>query len=614
MSTNSKIIHQLRSEIEALQAKIARYEETGSSESSLTKIPEADSKSSVNSMPKNAFEKAHDQLRYIIEHANSSVAVFDTNLNFIYVSQRFLDDYKVKEKNVIGQHHYDIFPDLPEKWRKVHQLALKGETSTGDRDEYPRTDGTIDYTRWECRPWYEASGDIGGIIVYTEIITDQIKTQQTLIENERMVTALLDNLPGVAYRCLNDTSYTMKFLSSGCKNLTGYLPEDFIDNRMLPYSSIIHPDDQKQVHEQIQKAISLNTNFVLEYRIRHKSGNEIWVWEQGRSANSLEKDQMYLEGFITDISDRKLNELKLQTTQFGIDHAKIGIYQVEEDGTILYANQYAADSLGYSNEEMKGKSLFEIAPDFNPESFKKHRQFTRQRGSNTIVSYHKRKDGSTFPVEVTINYFNFRGKVQSFSFVTDISERVASDQALKESENRFRMLAESAPVGILISDQKENTIYTNRRFTEMLGYTQKDIPGGKEWWPLAYPELQYREQMKIKWYKMIATARKASKKVDPLEGRVQCKDGVQLDIEFRLASAGELNFVMFSDISERKKTEQEILELKNNLEKIVSRQTAELKERISDLERFRQATIDREFRIKELKDEINLLKKKRDDH
>ncbi len=146
----------------------------------------------------------------------------------------------------------------------------------------------------------------------------------------------------------------------------------------------------------------------------------------------------------------------MQTTQFGIDHAQIGIYQVEEDGTIVYANQYAADSLGYSREEMTGMSLFAIAPGFDKESFTKHRQYTRMKGSNTIVSTHKRKDGSVFPVEVTINYFNFRGKVHSFSFVKDISERIESEKALKESESRFRMLAESAPVGILISDREEN--------------------------------------------------------------------------------------------------------------------------------------------------------------
>lgn len=117
----------------------------------------------------NQLSHSHDLLRYIIEHNQSAVAVHDANLNYLYVSQPYLDSYQVKEKNIIGKHHYEVFPDLLQKWRDVHQRALEGEVVKDDNDPYLRSDGTIDWTRWECRPWYTTDGTVGGIIVYTEM-------------------------------------------------------------------------------------------------------------------------------------------------------------------------------------------------------------------------------------------------------------------------------------------------------------------------------------------------------------------------------------------------------------------------------------------------------------
>ncbi|WP_129598611.1 PAS domain-containing sensor histidine kinase [Methanohalophilus profundi] len=134
----------------------------------------------------------HNLMRYIIEHTNSAVAVHDRNLNYIYVSQRYLDEYKLNKKEVIGRHHFEVIPNLPQKWRDVHQRVLKGEIVRADRDSYYRTDGIMEWTRWHCIPWYDKGGSIGGIIVYTEIITDQVEKEEKLNEiNQQLEDAVL---------------------------------------------------------------------------------------------------------------------------------------------------------------------------------------------------------------------------------------------------------------------------------------------------------------------------------------------------------------------------------------------------------------------------------------
>ncbi|MBN1453100.1 MAG: transporter substrate-binding domain-containing protein, partial [Anaerolineales bacterium] len=134
-----------------------------------------------------ALRHSHELMQYIIEHSNGGVAVHDRDLRYTFVSQRYLKDYGVQEPNIIGKHHYDVFPGLPEKWREVHRKALAGEVSRSERDPYERADGTVEWTRWECRPWYEKAGDIGGIIVYTEMITERVKAEETLIRQQRSI-------------------------------------------------------------------------------------------------------------------------------------------------------------------------------------------------------------------------------------------------------------------------------------------------------------------------------------------------------------------------------------------------------------------------------------------
>ncbi len=138
-------------------------------------------------------KQMEELLRYIVEHTRSAIAVHDRNLNYIYVSQRYLEEYGITSEQVIGRHHYEVFPDLPEKWREVHQRCLAGEVISKEDDPYPREDGTVEWTNWECRPWYESDGSVGGIIVYTEVVTprkeaeeQRLKLQEQLAQASKM--------------------------------------------------------------------------------------------------------------------------------------------------------------------------------------------------------------------------------------------------------------------------------------------------------------------------------------------------------------------------------------------------------------------------------------------
>lgn len=109
-------------------------------------------------------------VRYVVEHDPAAIVILDANLHFLYVSKHFLTDYRVQDDNIIGKHHYEVFPEIPEKWREAHRRALAGEVVGAERDSFVRPDGRVDWTRWECRPWYDSNGGIGGIIIYTMVL------------------------------------------------------------------------------------------------------------------------------------------------------------------------------------------------------------------------------------------------------------------------------------------------------------------------------------------------------------------------------------------------------------------------------------------------------------
>jgi PAS domain S-box-containing protein len=94
---------------------------------------------------KEALLHSHDLMSYIIEHNQSAIAVHDRDLKYIYVSKQYLNQYNVEKRDIIGKHHYEVFPDLPQKWREVHKRALAGEVSKGEDDPYEHEDGTIEW-------------------------------------------------------------------------------------------------------------------------------------------------------------------------------------------------------------------------------------------------------------------------------------------------------------------------------------------------------------------------------------------------------------------------------------------------------------------------------------
>jgi PAS domain S-box-containing protein len=127
-----------------------------------------------------ALRRNEHVLRLFVEHSPASIAMFDRDMRYIVASRRYLIDYRLPDQDLTGRSHYEVFPEIPKRWKEIHQRCLQGAVEKMEEDPFPREDGTLDWVRWEIRPWYEEAGRIGGVILFSEVITERKQIQDDL--------------------------------------------------------------------------------------------------------------------------------------------------------------------------------------------------------------------------------------------------------------------------------------------------------------------------------------------------------------------------------------------------------------------------------------------------
>ncbi|PKP39783.1 MAG: hypothetical protein CVT98_00490, partial [Bacteroidetes bacterium HGW-Bacteroidetes-15] len=204
-----------------------------------------------------------------------------------------------------------------------------------------------------------------------------------------------------------------------------------------------------------------------------------------------------------------------------------------------------------------------IHPDFREEVFTYHESVVKEKKSfNREYKIIRINDGAERWVLGTGELvFDEQGKpIRMHGAIQDITERKQAEEALRESEELFRMLAELAPVGIVISDENQSPIFLSPTFTNIFGYTIQDIPTVNDWFKLAYPDQNFRKKVQQEWLKTTEEAKLTGGAIKPLEFPVHCKDKSVKQIEFRLAISGKMNIIIFTDITERKSAEEALRE------------------------------------------------------
>ncbi len=247
------------------------------------------------------LRESQEKLSLFIEHAPAAMAMFDRQMRYLAHSQRWLKDYELTE-NIIGRSHYEVFPDLPESWKQIHQNCLAGAVEKSDEDRFVR-DNSVNWLKWEIRPWFNAAGEIGGIVIFSENITDRKQAEAALLESEERFRNMADNAPVMVW--VTDPMGYCTYLSQGWYDFTGQTQETGLGFGWLNRT---HPDDRQMAERLFLDANQRQKAFKLEYRLQSKDGKYIWVIDAASPWFGLDGQFKGYIGSVIDISERKQTE------------------------------------------------------------------------------------------------------------------------------------------------------------------------------------------------------------------------------------------------------------------------------------------------------------------
>ena len=299
------------------------------------------------------LQRSGDQVRLFVEHAPAALAMFDREMRYINVSRRWRDNFGLGERDVRGVCHYDVFPEIPERWKEAHRRGLAGEVLREESDRFERADGTVQWVRWEVRPWRDAKGNVGGIVILTEDLTAHRRAEDELKLSEERYRSLVE---ATSENVWTGNVVDGEMVVPHWLELTGQTEEQAREH----WSDAVHPEDREKVVTAWSRFLEEGGLYEIECRLRRGEGPYRWYLIRGVPVR--EKDGSIREriGTYTDITERKQAEEALRASEermrLAQQVARIGAFE---------RNMQTGEALWTAETER----MFGLQPGEGPKSF-----------------------------------------------------------------------------------------------------------------------------------------------------------------------------------------------------------------------------------------------------
>jgi PAS domain S-box-containing protein len=356
-----------------------------------------------------ALRESEEKLRLFIEHAPVAIAMFDREMRYLSVSRRWLADYCLGKGDIIGRSHYEVFPEIPERWREAHQRGLKGEVVRADDDFFPFSPVAADaqWLRWEVQPWKQADDTIGGIVIFAEDISARKRAEEALVTSEKRFRVMADHAPVMIWMSGTDRLGTwfnrpwLAFVGRPMAQELGY-----------GWSENVHPGDFNRCLQTYSAAFDVRQPFTMEYQLKRHDGEYRWILDTGIPVYGVNGEFTGYIGSCVDITDRKRAEERLRASesrmQAILNSAADAIITMDIHGIIKSVNPASERMFGYAAAEMVGHNVGLVMPSPYREEHDGYLRRYLQTGEKHIIGarrelYARRKDGSIFTVHLAVS-------------------------------------------------------------------------------------------------------------------------------------------------------------------------------------------------------------------
>ena len=313
----------------------------------------------------------------------------------------------------------------------------------------------------------EPNGPFTNLLASMVDITDRKRMERALRESETRLRTAIESIPFDVFLIDAEGRYALQNTASQRRwgNIIGRRPDQLdVDPDLLSHWESNH----RRVAE----------GEIIDEEVRYiQAGEEQFL----RNVIAPIKENGEVRGVVglsIDITERKRTERALQLAHTAIDKSGAGFYWLSPKGQVIDANPAAADSLGYSREELTGLYIWDFDPNYGPEMADATWDQVRRQRSITFESSHRRKDGTIFPIEGTTNYVCMGSEEYAFTFVQDISDRKVAEAELRASEERFAKVFRASPAPTVISTLDDGRfIDANDRWLDAMGYRREEVIG-----------------------------------------------------------------------------------------------------------------------------------------
>ena len=244
-----------------------------------------------------------------IKYAPAAIAICDTQMRYLAHSDRWSRDYGLEGETLVGQCHYDLFPDLPKFWKEEHQRCFRGESIKKDEEPFPRADGKLDWVRRELHPWKDGNGQIGGLVMFTEVVTERRQAQIALKESLKEYRRLMENAVMGIYQVHMDGRFIK--VNQRMAEMFGFVsPEAFLEKVSNIIDLYMDPSDRPVILKEIDEKGFIQRK---EVACKKPGGDTIWIHLNTRRTQNSAGDVLY-EGLVEDITE--LKQAREEKTRF----------------------------------------------------------------------------------------------------------------------------------------------------------------------------------------------------------------------------------------------------------------------------------------------------------
>lgn len=318
-------------------------------------------------------------------------------------------------------------------------------------------------------------GGMYGVLATMRDMTSHIDAVSRLAEREQQSLMFLEHFHGLAYQSAGgDTLPTM--CVGVVRDVCGYRAEDFLTGAVR-WRDLIHPDDLTAVLEDWERLESgVVSRLINSYRIIDAHGQLRWIKDIGHRWENEADGSIVISGLALDITAEKEFQLRVEMSELLYrnlwEMEANALFMIErETGAIREVNQAAVELYGYSREEFLTMRNVDVSAE--PD---RTRMATHSEVREIPVRWHKRKDGTVFPVEIHATHFQWQGKDVHLAAISDINDRLVREERLYEAEQRYRMLFEQSPDGVVVFDGATwRPRECNAKAYEQLAYTQSEF-------------------------------------------------------------------------------------------------------------------------------------------